>query len=146
MLQDIARQGEWPQENPAAQDESHFRRFLKIFRAFPKDEKASPTWAVASNPQAPGVTSPDAGPVIEDPEASTWATLFNIRYRMLLAYLSHSFRLSSENLEAGAASPRGMIISRTFGEMYNLRSTAGILVQLPLVNDKKTERAGIERG
>ncbi len=144
VLEDIARQGEWPQEDPSAQEESHFRRFLSIFRAFPKSEKGSwsPTWAVATNPQAPGVTSPDSGPVIQHPEASTWSTLFNIRYRMLLAYLSHSFRLSSEALEAGAASPRGMIISRTFGEMYNLRSTAGILVQLPLVNDKNPERAG----
>jgi hypothetical protein len=144
VLKAIARQGEWPQQDPSAQEESHFRRFLKIFRAFPRlgKDSWSPTWAVVSNPQAPGVTSPNAGPVIRHSEASAWATLFNIRYRMLLAYLSHSFRLSSENLEAGDASPRGIIISRTFGEMYNLRSTAGILVQLPLVDDKKPERAG----
>ena len=146
VLQEIARQGEWPEEDPPAQEQTHFRRFLNIFRAFPQSGKGSwsPVWAVATNPQAPGVTNPEAeaGPIIQHPEASTWGTLFNIRYRMLLAYLSHSFRLSAEALEAGTASPRGMIISRTFGEMYNLRSTAGILVQLPLADEKDPERAG----
>jgi hypothetical protein len=142
ILQTIARQGEWPDEDPSGQEQSHFRRFLKIFRAFPAPKEWSPVWDVATNPQAPGIAVSTAGPIIQDAEASLWSNLFNIRYRMLLAYLTHSFRLSAEPLEAGAANPRGMIIARTFAEMYALRSIAGMLVQLPLVDDSKPERAG----
>jgi hypothetical protein len=61
---------------------------------------------------------------------------------MLLTYLAHSFRISSASATMGAANPRSFIIQRTFNEMYNLRGIAGILVQLPLNNDKDQERAG----
>jgi Ferritin-like len=142
-LNQIARQGEWPEEDPKAQELSHFRRFLKIFRAFPQSSaRWSPTWAVPTNPQAPGEAASGAGPIIQHPEAALWSLVFNIRYRMLLAYLAHSFRLSAEPMETGAASPRGMVINRTFAEMYNLRSTASILVQLPLTDEKNAKRAG----
>jgi hypothetical protein len=136
----IARQGEWPESDPRAQELSHFRRFLDVFRAFPKPEDGwSAAGQIPTNPQAPGFGNSDAGPTIENPEAALWSTLFNIRYRMLLTYLAHSFRLSAET---GADSPRSMVINRTFVEMYNLRSTAGILVQLPLKSDAEPERAG----
>jgi hypothetical protein len=139
----VARQGEWPEDAPAVQEISHFRRFLKVFRAFPAAESAwSPTWQVPSNPQAPGQPATSAGPMIKHSEAGLWALLFNIRYRMLLTYLAHSFRISADPMAAGAANPRSLIIQRTFNEMYNLRSIAGILVQLPLNNDGGTERAG----
>ncbi len=142
-LTQIARQGEWPETDPKAQELSHFRRFLGIFRQFPEDDATwAPTWQVPTNPQSPGIGNSAAGPTIEHPEAALWSTLFNIRYRMLLAYLAHSFRLSAILMETGAASPRGMVINRTFVEMYNLRSTAGILVQLPLKDDGGAERAG----
>jgi len=143
VLNLIARQGEWPEADPKAQELSHFRRFLKVFRAFPKSGTTwSPTWAVPTNPQAPGLAVSDAGPIIEHPEASLWSLIFNIRYRMLLTYLAHSFRLSAVPMEAGAANPRSMVMSRTFTEMYNLRSTAGILVQLPLKDQTDPRSAG----
>jgi hypothetical protein len=139
----IARQGEWPEADPKEQELSHFRRFLKIFREFPLVDAAwSPTWPVPTNPQAPGLAASKAGPTIEHPESSLWSIVFNNRYRMLLAYLAHSFRLSAEPMETGAASPRGMVVNRTFTEMYNLRSMAAILVQLPLADDEDPKRAG----
>lgn len=139
----IARQGEWPEKDPKAQEVSHFRRFLSIFRGFPGAEATwRATWPLSANPQAPGLTVTSAGPMIRHPEAGLWALLFNIRYRMLLTYLAHSFRVSAEPMEAGAANPRSLIINRTFGEMYNLRSVAGILVQLPLNDEEDVRRAG----
>jgi|ERR1700691_1331350 len=139
----IARQGEWPETDPKAQELSHFRRFLKIFRQFPAvGDGWSPTWQVPTNPQAPGLVASNTGPTIQHPEASLWSVLFNIRYRMLLAYLDHSFRLSAEPMETGASNSRSMIINRTFTEMYNLRSTAAILVALPLNDQGGPERAG----
>jgi hypothetical protein len=143
VLNLIARQGEWPEADPKAQELSHFRRFLKVFRAFPKpNDKWSPTWAVPTNPQAPGFANPNSGPIVEHPEASLWSLIFNIRYRMLLTYLAHSFRLSAEPMETGANNPRSMVIAHTFTEMYNLRSTAGILVRLPLKDEGHPQRAG----
>jgi hypothetical protein len=139
----VARQGEWPEDTPSVQEISHFRRFLKVFRAFPGSGSTwSPTWKVPSNPQAPGQVATSAGPMIKHSEAGLWALLFNIRYRMLLTYLAHSFRISAEPMTAGAANPRSLIIQRTFNEMYNMRGIAGILVQLPLDNNGGAERAG----
>ena len=139
----VARQGEWPDDDPAAQEVSHFQRFLKVFRAFPAaDDPWSPTWKIPSNPQAPGIAAAGAGPIITHAEAGLWALLFNIRYRMLLSYMTHSFRISADPMGTGVANPRSLIIQRTFNEMYNLRSIAGILVQMPLKNEDGAERAG----
>lgn len=142
-LTQIARQGEWPETDPEAQELSHFRRFLNVFREFPEAAAGwSPTWRVPTNPQSPGIGDSHAGPTIEHPESALWSTLFNIRYRMLLAYLAHSFRVSTEPMDSGDANPRSVVVNRTFIEMYNLRSSAGILVQLPLKNESDPERAG----
>jgi len=72
---------------------------------------------------------------ITHPEAVLWATLHNIRYRMLLNYLIHSFTLYGGLNAAGAMTPRGAIVNATFGEMYNLRAVSEILMQLPVSAD-----------
>jgi hypothetical protein len=69
---------------------------------------------------------------ITNPEAALWATLHNLRYRMLLNYLIHSFTLYGGLNSAGAVTPRGTIVNATFGEMYNLRAISEILMQLPV--------------
>jgi hypothetical protein len=118
----------------------------------------SPSRKIAINPYvsndpdpaaapAPPVTSPAAdapgfpgaaaragmaSTLLTDPQTVLWAKLLNLRYRMLLSYLSHSFSLHG-GLRAGAAStPRGTIINATFGEMYNLRALSEILMQSPV--------------
>ena len=65
------------------------------------------------------------------PSPREWAGLFNLRYRMLLAYLSHTFRLArtTRNDEPNV---RGMMMHRVFGEMYNVKTIADIVVRLPL--------------
>ncbi|HEX7645079.1 MAG TPA: ferritin-like domain-containing protein [Burkholderiaceae bacterium] len=76
----------------------------------------------------------DDAPVthITHPEAKLWATLHNLRYRMLLNYLIHSFTLYGGLNTAGAITPRGTIVNAAFGEMYNLRAISEILMQLPV--------------
>ncbi|CDG83588.1 ferritin-like domain-containing protein [Janthinobacterium agaricidamnosum] len=69
---------------------------------------------------------------ITDPQSALWATLLNLRYRMLLTYLIHSFTLYGGLNAAGLITPRGTIVNATFGEMYNLRAISDILTQSPL--------------
>ncbi|PFH10275.1 ferritin-like protein [Collimonas sp. PA-H2] len=69
---------------------------------------------------------------ITDPESALWATLHNVRYRMLLTYLIHSFTLYGGLNAAGLITPRGTIVNATFGEMYNLRAISEVLMQSPV--------------
>jgi hypothetical protein len=108
---------------------SHCARFLHVYREFPEDSDWQPARHVATNP----TTNPE----IDDParhidgEAVPWAALANLRYRMLLLYLKHSFYIE---YPAGAAqrSPRGVLVSWAFGEMYNIRTLSEVLMNLPL--------------
>lgn len=81
-LRCIGRQGE-----VATDADSHFGRFLKIYRACP-DETAALTWPVSENP----TTNPDApgATLVTDPVSVLWARLFNVRYRVVLTALAHA--------------------------------------------------------
>ena len=68
-----------------------------------------------------------------------WAELFNLRYRMLLKYLGHTFRLARTQ-HGDSPNLRSMVMHRVFGEMYNLKAIAAIIVRQPLSND--SQRAG----
>ena len=131
---------------------SHFARFLSIYREMKALDSAAqdlvsrpvadnPTTSHMLNQSAPealrglGVeTAPVSWPITH-PEALSWGHLFNLRYRMLLVNIASAFRLSSPMDNGGATTARGGLINRTFAEMYNLRSIAGTLVQLPLDED-----------
>jgi len=146
-LQQIARQGEAPAGRGAdTPEESHFKRFLKIYKVFP--ERNPPSRNIPTNPTTQPPQEGDAdgeGPTVCSPITNThsmlWANLFNVRYRKLLFTLKHAF-----HVQAGDAvdrpTARGNLISWTFGEMYNLRSIAAILVTLPLNDGGGDERAG----
>lgn len=131
-LNAVAEQGEAPGEASAADAESsHFRRFLEVFRDFPKDGSWDPAQPLPSNPVALGIAVGSGQTSITNPEGCLWANIFNIRYRMLLSYLAHTF-IAPRTTEAAGVGRRGVIINRLFGEMYNLRAVASILVNLPL--------------
>ena len=117
---------------------SHFGRFLEIYRVFPDEGDWQPARNVATNPTTDQTAGPDRR--ITHERARVWADLFNVRYRMLLVFLSHSFCLQRP-LEGLPRTPRGLVISWAFGEMYNLRSIAEILMGLPL-HDDLAVRAG----
>jgi hypothetical protein len=135
----VAEQGEAPGTASAAEPEhSHFRRFLEIFRCFPKDASWDPARPLPTNPVAPGLSASEGQTPIRDREGGLWANIFNLRYRMLLSYLAHSFHAPGT---PAVENRRGVIINRMFAEMYNLRAVASILVQLPLAPGA-SERCG----
>jgi Ferritin-like len=155
-LTQIAEQGEaCPTDDPA--NPSHFARFLKIFNEMKelapicKKKHWSPARNVAHNPYIPSddgspPTSGNIGGVkrepITNPEAAYWGYLFNVRYRMLLNYLTHSYDLAGGSNDTGPRAPLGSIINASFGEMYNLRAIASIMVETPLSPDPAGKTAG----
>jgi hypothetical protein len=148
-LQAIASQGEAPRMDDSGA-RSHFRRFFDIFKQLRAIQREEPEFAasrpVPDNPRTPRDLNPEVadavpnewvedgarGAIITDPRAQDFAHLFNLRYRMLLAYLAHAYSLSGALVRAGQLTMRGTIVNFTFGEMYNLRAVAEILVELPL--------------
>jgi hypothetical protein len=120
---------------------SHFQRFLDIYREFSRatePEGWNPALAVAVNPT---VERQAEGTLIAREPAAHWASLFNLRYRMLLAYLSHALLLARQQEGGEMPSLRGVVMHRVFAEMYNLKTLAGILVRLPADKDGEV-RAG----
>ena len=140
-LQSVATQGEAPNIDSALGEKSHFRRFFDVFREFPDDAAGwSPSRPLAKNPTT--VSDLPDTTYLEDPASRAWAELLNLRYRMLLTYLGHSFRLSGGSGIEQDAKARGMVLHYTFGEMYNLRAISRILVQLPCGGPDRALRAG----
>lgn len=129
-LHEIGEQGEAPKPVPPddpsdAGEESHFVRFITIYRALRELDPAVQdrvSRSILENPTTTSITAADA---------KAWAHLFNLRYRMLLVNLAHAFELADVPGDGAAVSPRGALINRTFAEMYNLRAIAATLVELP---------------
>lgn len=146
-LKDLAGQGEAPEHRPHdANEPSHFARFARVFDELQQIQKRRKGWSPArSVPVNPVVGRP--GEVIKGSTAitaepsRTWATLFNLRYRMLLCYLTHTFQLRRGGV-GGDDDLRAAVMSRIFGEMYNLKAIAGILVRLPLSSEKASRTKG----
>ena len=127
---------------------SHFERFVEMFQQFEKKE-GHPGWNpvrnVPLNPTTTVAPPPDSRRGAFHPTAITaksslkWAHLFNVRYRLLLAYLTHTFRLARV-VPPDQPNTRGAVMHRIFGEMYNLKTIAGILVCLPLTDKANDPR------
>jgi hypothetical protein len=152
----IGAQGEGFDTPPAGLDqpESHFERFLDIYKRYRalSDAGVQVTWPVAENPNttlAPP-EPPDLLQMVDlvqeayaargritHPRARVWAHLFNLRYRLLLGYLSHFLRLNQElyvtgpGAQQGDRTARGLLLIWTFNEMRRLKKIAIKLVQLP---------------
>lgn len=147
-LKAISVQGEAGKVSENSGLPSHFERFLNVYKEMQQVQKESggkwlPARNVGVNPwiddsidphEAPdeGLKSDQRRDKITNPTAQLWANLFNVRYRMVLNYLTHTFLLDGGLTTLGSLNPRGIIINSTFGEMYNMRSIAGIMVQLPI--------------
>lgn len=116
-------------------DQSHFEKFLTIYRAFPEDA-SNVTRSIPSNPNT--LTEPVTDPAIEqgritEPTTLLWAQLFNVRYRALLLNLAHSLHVPGPNADAsGSPTLRGHLTDWTFDEMRNLKTLAGVLSSKPL--------------
>jgi hypothetical protein len=88
-IQWIMLQGEGPSGKPCRAVESHFCRFLRIYQELDENPKlAAAARPVPVNPVVPSTNrhepvEPGAQPITH-PESKLWATLFNVRYQMLL--------------------------------------------------------------
>lgn len=157
-LQEISNQGEAADLKPKTfkltvteepgDELSHFARFKEIFEEFEKKSE-KPGWnPVRKVPRNPTTnTDPEADPrrargfltPITAKASLLWANLSNVRYRLLLTYLTHTFRLARV-VAPDEPNVRGAMMAKIFGEMYNLKAISGILVRMPL-----TDKAGDER-
>lgn len=150
-LNTVAEQGEAVGAGDVGTLPSHFERFLKVYTELRDMNGAfEPSRNVAVNPYVKSTGTPEFGDIepeynpadgqesnqeqdgITHPESVLWANLLNVRYRMLLTFLAHSFQLDGGLNGTGNFRPRGLVINSTFGEMYNIRSISHALVQLPL--------------
>ena len=143
-LKAVASQGEAPDIDDELNEQSHFRRFFNIFKDFPEAGSSwSPIRPLAVNPTTVKSDPPvDGSTYIVDPVSRDWAELLNLRYRMLLIYLSHSFRLSGGTGTERDGRARGLVLNNTVGEMYNVRAIAKSIVQLPCGGPDAGLRAG----
>jgi Ferritin-like len=141
-LKQVASQGEAAHVQSNLRDEpSHFDRFVEIYQQFDSEPNKAMVRPVPVNPCTDRSRESKDTTLITNEFSSFWARLFNVRYRMLLTYLTHAFHLA--RAEDGAHSPlRGAIMHRVFGEMYNLKAIAGILVRSPLTDPGDERRAG----
>ena len=145
-LRAISKQGEAP-GGSSADEESHFMRFLEIYREFPEDDPPSRNIPVnprigEPNQKKPYWSEKDEGCAwITNERSIMWAHLLNVRYRMLLYTLKHAFFVSGATEITDGPTARASLISWTFGEMYNLRTISGILVDLALAGEGDERRA-----
>ena len=122
---------------------SHFDRFLAIYREFPRPADTDgwkPARDVVVNPVVLANSTDKAPPgctAITDQRSKLWASLFNLRYRMLLAYLTHALLLARQEGDGEAPSLRGAVMHRVFAEMYNLKTISGILMRRPAGADRR---------
>lgn len=149
-LQAIADQGEVAYQG----EESHWKRFLDIYvewkAILEKDKHFDPSRPVATNPfvtdalpekQRKGKVTwkPDEANEITHPVTFYWAHLFNVRYRLLLTGLTHSFSLRGSLASTTRTTARGDVITLIFSEMYKIRALSGLLVAQPLRSDTPVE-------
>ena len=135
----VSEQGEAPRPIAQGDETSHFYRFLTIYKELKRVEgDFDPARRMPVDPYAPfdldgdGDDGAQPGTRITHREAGIWAHLFNVRYRMLLTYLAHTFKIAGGLSNSAEVSPRGLLIHSTFGEMYNLRAITNVLSGLPL--------------
>ena len=137
-LKVVAEQGEARTEEDSGDLPSHFNRFLLIYKELSEVLKEMPEgWQpsrnLAINPYTDSKESADVdGDLIENEEAVLWANLLNSRYRLLLAFIRHSFLLDDGFNQSVVSSPRGTIVNSAFGEMYNIRSITNVLIKTPI--------------
>ena len=139
-LKAIAGQGEAPHlRGRRKKGPSHFDRFVEIYQAFEKPHAFSPVRCVPENPTTRAPDQGGTGTYIASSCSRAWASLLNVRYRLLLGYLAHVYRLPRKD---GAPSARAAMLQRVFAEMFNVKTISEVLVRLPLDDGGAPERAG----
>ena len=147
-----------PSIKDIAPEDSHYGRFHAMYEQLCKYKDESDfSWNVPRSPSSDysenrrsAQSTTASRTKIESRRSRRWAGLFNVRYRMLLTWLLHALTLTRRHPPPATAHLRGQIIHRAFGEMYNMKAIAEILVRSPLKSDQdlkdlqdpKSPRAG----
>lgn len=135
-LCDIGEQGEGPQTPPAGGPQSHFDKFIEIYRAFPEPAQWTPTRPVPTDPTTNATPDPDATAElnrITHAVTRLWAQLGNVRYRMLLTGLVHALQLTGPYGDAAGVTARGRLRDWAFEHMLSgIRGIATLLMTRPL--------------
>jgi len=151
-LKEIAVQGE--ATTIEMQQLSHFKRFLDIYVEWQeiagRSRRFDPARPVVTNPIVEDAIVPDDTPklsmkvadrnIITAPVTFYWAHLLNVRYRILLSGLQHALHLSGSLDDTQQPTARGDVITMVFSEMYQIRSIAAVLVQLPVRPETPPEK------
>jgi hypothetical protein len=143
-LKKVAGQGEAPHLlGRPTEEPSHFDRFVGVYQGF---EKVEGWKATRDCPVNPTTVLPEgkksSQTYIESAQSREWASLFNLRYRMLLTNIAHTYRLQ-RTTDPNVPNMRSGALHRTFGEMYNVKTLSELLFRLPLTDDPKDlRRAG----
>ena len=163
----ISEQGEG--FDPSTEGTSHFERFFDYYDQVKdlSDKGVSFARPLPTNPnttQTPTTSedsaddSPELVPEttiaaheeqgrITHPRSRRWAQLLNLRYRMLLTFLSHFLHLDEDlyvdsGVRRGDHTRRGLLLTWTFQEMGRIRKLCKKLVQLPKDEEPSALRAG----
>ena len=129
----------------AADEPSHFDRFVQLYRELEDETKKTPGWSPSAGVCSDPTTRPDfvtAGQTfygisyapLKAITAKHLAQIFNQRYRLLLNYLAHVFRITRSQ-PVNRPNLRAMLMHRIFCEMYNLKTLAGMLVRLKRLDE-----------
>jgi hypothetical protein len=141
-IAELAEQGEGMAEQAdSAGSPSHYERFLRIYREFPEPGDWEPTYPVPTDPNFGSYEGMDADAgagCITHPRSVLWAKLSNLRYRLLLACLSHFLQSEGPLLDDNADyTARGKLKNWTFGEMRHTSQVASKLATLPRVATRR---------
>jgi len=124
-LRDIGLQGEGPSTLP--QEDSHFRRFVKMFRKAFGDTGTGTTpivtLAVPAAARIQIVEGSTSAADISEAHAVRWATLADLRYALMLGFLEQ-YLLSSP-------ADREFVAAWCFAEMFQLRKLGQFLTGMP---------------
>ncbi|MDJ0600473.1 MAG: ferritin-like domain-containing protein [Crocosphaera sp.] len=148
--------------------DSHFERFLALYEQFlDLEAELEPQgiefiWPVATNPSTSKKNIPqddrfdlvtsaklafEERGYISNDRARNWGHLFNLRYRLLLAYLMHFLRSEgsrylTQGPDKGDRTPRGLLLLWSFDEMRHIKKIAEKMVRLPLHPSEDGMNAG----
>jgi Ferritin-like/Putative lumazine-binding len=153
-LHRIAKQGEAQHlglnkrlKSSAESELSHFDRFIAVYKELTAEIDKNPGWSpakgVCSNPttrHAPPPLEPKYSQ-LESVVAKRLGQMFNIRYRLLLNYLGHFFQLAKTQ-PVDRPNVRALLMHRVFGEMYNIKTLAGLLVRTPINEEPESHWGG----
>ena len=139
LLDAIAAQGEGPNEPPAGQQPSHFRRFHSMYLKAKEHVAATGMPLSDALPVDPTVRDPQAAGYLQNPSARARGDVFNMRYRCLLFALE--FQLALPGADEGRTTMRMW----AFADMRALRDIASLLKVHPQHEPVKVDEFGRRR-